>query len=49
MVKEIDIPKTLHNPDLRCALEDDKETTALAETGVSSRAFEEEAFEDAFK
>lgn len=48
MVKEIDIPKTLHNSDLQCALKDDEETTALAEIGVDSGAFEGEAFEDAF-
>jgi hypothetical protein len=46
MVKEIDNPKTLHDPDLQCALEDDEETTALAEIRVDSGAFEGEAFEN---
>jgi hypothetical protein len=48
MVKEIDIPKALYDPDLQCALEEDEETTALAEIGIDSTAFEGEAFEDTF-
>jgi hypothetical protein len=48
MVKEIDIPMALHDPDLQCALEEDEETTALAKAGIDSAAFEGETFENTF-